>query len=356
MESFIRLPVKLGCCCSAIQCRVLTLRAGLCSLVVSGSLAASCQCSRGPVTETSTVVAEAENGSAEAKIVYDYLHGRQKSYDSPVWNRDLTTRETLTLFVTVPASETTKQLELRGQSNKEDHAPNASVEAELVVGPAGERVAYKLSDGDWELVFVTSSHFLFQAEPGALASAPAEDWAGVPTFREALSSVLRVHGEANGIYEEVNRGRIFSHLEQTLDEDAYVEVLAQTGALRFPLYGDWSRATTKLSKTGKAALGAKLRATLNEDPTVYVLKRALPFLDLDDPALSELIHTAPAALAAEKQHQLWTRDARNGYLQASARLDPERARATACALLDAGIEAAQLPDPLLQGCESAKAE
>ncbi|MEM6290649.1 MAG: hypothetical protein AAGA54_05265 [Myxococcota bacterium] len=333
---------------------MLATRVLIASVLVTGTLIGSCQCSRGPVTETETVLVEARSEAATATIVYDYFHGRRKAYDSPVWNKDPTTQETVTLFVTTPGSDTPKRLKMREQSNKSDDAPNAALEAKLALGPDGKRVAYKLSDGGWELVFVTSSHYLFQAESGALEGAP--DWAVVPTFEQALPSLLRAHGEANGIYEEVNRGRIFGHLAQTLEEPAYVEVLAQLGALRVPLYGRWSRATNSLSPAGTAALGRKLRAALEADPSLYLLRRALPFLDLDDPDLAELIHTAPAVLSNEQEHRLWTRDARNGYLEASAKLDPERARATACALIKQGVEASTLPEALRTDCDSAQTD
>ena len=252
--------------------------------------------------------------------------------------------------MTLEGSDEPKQLNIREQSNKEDQAPNGSLDAELLLDPTGERAAYKLSDGDWELVFVTSSAWLFQAQPGVLSGAPSQDWSGVPTFRDALPSLLRVHEAPSGIYEEVNRVRLFGHLRSALEEDAFVEVLVEVAALDFALYGRWTSATNGLSPEAKASLSTKLRAQVERDPSPYLLKRAFSFLDLDDPSLAELIHTAPAILVQDEDLRLWTRHARNGYLEASERLDPERARATACALIEDGIEANKLPETLTQRC------
>lgn len=322
--------------------------------VVPGALGLGCQCSRGPVEESSKVIAEAHSAAAGATLVYDYFHGRQKpSYDSPVWDEEPTTRETLTLLVTPAGSEKPKRLKMRKQSNKEDRAPFGALEAALVIDPAGERVAYKLSDGDWELVYVTSSSWLFQAEPGTLAGAPSDDWSGVPTFRAALPSLLRAHGATEGIYEEVNRGRLLGHLRETLDEGAYVDVLAELASLDVALYGRWSYPVSRLSPEARTSLGEKLRAQVKRDPSPYLLERAFRFLDLTDPAFAELIHSAPAILSKDEELRLWTRDALTGYLEASAKLDLGRARATACRLVGEGIEAKTLPERLTQECSAA---
>lgn len=152
-------------------------------------------------------------------------------------------------------------------------------------------------------------------------------------MRASIMSLMRAHDFSTGIYEMANRGRLLTHLRETLDEPELVEVLAETSSLESASNTSWGLTADKLSPEGKKLLGEQLRAKLEQKIDPFVLKLAAAYMDLDAPGTAELAHAAPRILMEHERLREWSREAQTRYLFASVRHDPERAAQTACELL-----------------------
>jgi hypothetical protein len=201
-------------------------------------------------------------------------------------------------------------------------------------GPA-DRVAYRCAGGPWHV-------FDLRRSPGrpfqrcATQPGDALDWASVPTFEAARSTLLGCHSGESAptenafkaiVAESRARGGDASaavYLGETLGED--VRGAKQSGR------DDWDAAFDALPEPQRKSLEPKLRAAIERDQPFPALLRALNHADLSDPALLDPLEkigrrlgsTPPTPLDGDTPHALAI------IVRALAKKRPAAAGAIAC--------------------------
>ena len=290
-----------------------------------------------PQTDQKTLAeVSSSDANIEAAIRYDFVAKRLRKYDSPCYNRRQTSIENIVLEVRAPGQDKPWTLRLMNQRNKNSERPFKDLDAQLRGSPRGDRFAYKIGEGPWQLVHVMPSVGLIQAPEGSLGGEP-KDWSNIPTISQQALELFEAHGQSQGIYSSLNRGLMFRHLRSTLSEEELVAVLSKLASAEVILDTGWHEAAKGLSSGAKQELGDNLvEAATKPDASPYLIDRAAPYMTFEAPEQQVLAHRAPGLLLQHEQLAGWSERSARIYLLAFSRQDRRAASEEACALLTKG--------------------
>ncbi len=200
-------------------------------------LAWSACSSHPPKIEEKRELARIEQGGLTTHIDYTFSRAHLVQHERGCTNDYATTTEKVELFLRSPRHERPAfgmgngdtveagplYLRLYKDRNNEDQDSYRDTQARMMLEPNAQRLAYKIGDEPWQLVFVTSEHLL-HAPPDTLKNAPL-DWSKVPTMPELALPMWKAYDTLEEPFNERHRTIMMTHLRRDVDEDTLHEVL-----------------------------------------------------------------------------------------------------------------------------------
>jgi hypothetical protein len=193
-------------------------------------------------------------------------------------------------FVCSPRVITSESLELvtGDRRLRLPESPSAGTLARLVADQGGQRLAYRLGDSPWRIVYIGKAKLLFSPD-SLLVRAPEVDFAAVPPLERAAPAIFRESAQKSELLAEFS----------ALGPEALANLLIAT--IDAPAAPDdlWEKAFRELMPPLQAKVAEALRKAVSERAPLALLLRMTRVARIDTPALAANALTAIATAESD---------------------------------------------------------
>jgi hypothetical protein len=310
-------------------------------LCIAAPLCCACLCGGSKnedVDEVSRVLTETSQHGRTATITYRRTNRPYKNHLGPSLELFPDRSYVITEALWLTSLPETSRYTLTVTSNREGKVRLPNPGAELLLSPTADRVAYKLDDGLWHILFLVNDETWLRAPP-TLSSKTPPDWSAIPTLPDYALDMYLQHSSTGGdlTYSMANGPVLLAHIKSTQGEAAMIDLMFQIkDHPKNPNSYFMVDAIKTLSEEGKLALQKKLvHITLAHDPPRFEdINLMLDHVDIASPLLSDhILRLATFYASHDAKPQLYSSKAASLLLLQASRQDIDAGRALAEALL-----------------------
>lgn len=309
---------------------------------IAAPLCCACLCGGSKnedVDEVSRVLTKASQNGRTATITYRRTNRPYKNHLGPSLElfKDSSYIITEALWLTSQPPETSRYT-LTVTSNRDGKILMPNPVGEVMLSPTADRVAYKLNDGIWHILFLANDKTWLKAPP-KLSSKTPPDWSAIPTLNDYALEMYMQHSSTSSdlTYSTANGPILLAHIKSTQGEAAMIDMIIQIKD--HPANSNnyfVGPAIKNLSEEGKLTLQKKLvSATLAHDPPRFEdINLMLDHVDIASPLLSDhILRLATFYASHDTKPQLYSSKAASLLLLQASRQDMDAGRELAEALL-----------------------